>query len=247
MGEGIVTRKEMAKPVDWFEQIAKVEEEDRNLELYSIDTGELKVSFKTDKDLNVKAEVSRKATMSTVKAGPGCGCGNCERVEYNVTDLGYEYVPETQDFVDIESGDTRTFDDVMDTAVEKYLSRDKKASVRKKADYEGWSNYETWALALWVDNDQGLHEMVIEEGVRLLGTEAGEDDIKYKLGAWLKDQVGEMNPLSGEASMFSDLLSGAISEIDFREAAEHFITTAKENAAYDEAKQQKEQPAEEGE
>lgn len=28
--------------------------------------------------------------------------------------------------------------------------------------YEGWTNRETWAAALWVNNDQGLYETVQE-------------------------------------------------------------------------------------
>jgi len=30
--------------------------------------------------------------------------------------------------------------------------------------YNGWANYETWNVALWIDNDQGLHEIAQELG-----------------------------------------------------------------------------------
>ena len=29
-------------------------------------------------------------------------------------------------------------------------------------EYNGWTNRETWAVALWLDNDQGLHEMATD-------------------------------------------------------------------------------------
>jgi hypothetical protein len=28
--------------------------------------------------------------------------------------------------------------------------------------YNGWSNYETWNVALWIDNDEGLNELARE-------------------------------------------------------------------------------------
>jgi len=30
----------------------------------------------------------------------------------------------------------------------------------KEERYQGWKNYETWNLALWLSNDQGLYDMV---------------------------------------------------------------------------------------
>ena len=41
--------------------------------------------------------------------------------------------------------------------------------------YNGYTNYQTWNIALWIDNDQGLHEQVQEW-----------DDV-YALSNWLKD------------------------------------------------------------
>lgn len=28
--------------------------------------------------------------------------------------------------------------------------------------YNGWKNYESWATGLWIDNDEGLYNMVRE-------------------------------------------------------------------------------------
>ena len=83
--------------------------------------------------------------------------------------------------------------------------------------YQGYTNYETWAVNLWIDNDQGLHEMVMEWTEEV----AGEENPEYELARMIRDFVEEYNPLADEeASMYSDLLSSAISSVNWMEIAE---------------------------
>lgn len=104
----------------------------------------------------------------------------------------------------------------------------------KTADYQGWKNYETWSVALLIDNDQGLYEMVREwaqeETANAPQSEQVSDDIwsvseaaKFNLADRIKNYVEEENPLAEDVSMYSQLLSGAISEVDFVEVAEHYL------------------------
>tara|TARA_R100000152_G_C6767433_1_gene192635 strand:+ start:668 stop:916 length:249 start_codon:yes stop_codon:yes gene_type:complete len=30
--------------------------------------------------------------------------------------------------------------------------------------YNGWRNYETWNVALWIQNDQGLYQLALDRG-----------------------------------------------------------------------------------
>ncbi|MDD3140468.1 MAG: hypothetical protein PHX08_16055 [Lachnospiraceae bacterium] len=81
-------------------------------------------------------------------------------------------------------------------------------------EYNGWYNYETWVCALWLQNDQGSCNYWEEM--------TNECDSVYDLSQMIKEEVGEGDPTNDEASLYSDLMSAAISEINFNEIAHHF-------------------------
>lgn len=102
----------------------------------------------------------------------------------------------------------------------------------KTTTYNGWKNYETWVVALWIDNDYGCYrlrqEMAEEawqdaEKRRGYKSQTREDSAKCLLAARLKDWVEEMVPELG-ASMFSDLLTAALGEVDWYEIAENWLS-----------------------
>ena len=79
--------------------------------------------------------------------------------------------------------------------------------------YNGWSNYETWAAKLWMDNEEG--------GYRYWQSEARRARDASSLAAQLKDEHEEALPdVSGLAG---DLLWAAFGEIDWYEIAESLI------------------------
>lgn len=80
--------------------------------------------------------------------------------------------------------------------------------------YNGWSNYETWVVNLWLSNDQGTYEYV-----RDLVKDSKAD---YNAVEALREWIEEVNPLLDEASLFTDLLNAALSEVDWWEIVEHF-------------------------
>lgn len=83
--------------------------------------------------------------------------------------------------------------------------------------YNGWENYETWNVALWIGNEQYTDEQARElcDGLD-----------KYDAGQELKEFVESMpdvEPVLENASMASDLLGAALSEVNWSSIAEHYI------------------------
>jgi hypothetical protein len=98
--------------------------------------------------------------------------------------------------------------------------------------YNGWSNYETWNVALWIDNDWGMYthrqEMAQDAWdaaeTSPNGIQLRLDTAQARLAVALKDWVEEMNPIASENSLFTDLLNAALGEVDWHEIAENFLT-----------------------
>lgn len=83
-----------------------------------------------------------------------------------------------------------------------------------KQEYNGWFNYETWVCALWLQNDQGSCSYWEEM--------TNECDSVYDLSKMIEEEVKDNDPTNDQASLYSDLMSAAISEINFNEIAHHF-------------------------
>lgn len=101
--------------------------------------------------------------------------------------------------------------------------------------YNGWTNYETWCVNLWIDNDQGLYEVVgdfvrdrlreaqeeDEEGNPLPPTDRALDDVTCEVSEYLKSLIEDTAPeLQG---LFADLLNAALSEVSWWEIAQSKI------------------------
>lgn len=120
-----------------------------------------------------------------------------------------------------------------------------KAATKEHEGYQGWKNYETWAVALWIDNDQGTQEYwqdrVAEIEEEFSGRENNDRrDVVWAVADALKDWHEEMafeSPNNGglgfdDKGVFTDLLRAAMGEVDWKEVAESLIQTASENAKY---------------
>ncbi len=93
--------------------------------------------------------------------------------------------------------------------------------------YNGWTNYETWNLALWLGNDQGSYEYW-RERTREAWDQAEADrsftraeQATLDLAKMLEAEIDEGCP--EVTGFYADVLSAAIREVDWYEIAEHWI------------------------
>ncbi|MFO0890975.1 MAG: hypothetical protein U0790_17760 [Isosphaeraceae bacterium] len=104
--------------------------------------------------------------------------------------------------------------------------------MKTKDTYNGFANYETWAVALWLGNDEGTYRYWRDAAADAKRPGAVNSTMlqrdmrasaapKYRLAERLKDEVTEEAPeLDG---VFADLLHAALSEVDWHEVAETFL------------------------
>jgi len=91
--------------------------------------------------------------------------------------------------------------------------------------YNGWRNYPTWAIALWIDNEYGSYKYYQERAMELRDEyDSDEDTVRIRLADELKDTYeSESCDLISETGVFSDLMSYVLSHVDWDEIAEHIM------------------------
>lgn len=89
--------------------------------------------------------------------------------------------------------------------------------------YNGWTNYETWVVNLWLANDEGLY---IEATDRATNADGDVYDLAQDFKSWVCDDLA---PDLG-ASFAADLLNAALSEVDWNEIATSWLEDVAEDA-----------------
>lgn len=110
--------------------------------------------------------------------------------------------------------------------------------------YNGWTNFETWGVALILDNDQGTYTECRERAEQFKAEApehhnvpdiwSAESAARFEMADWLKDYTEALCGLGAnsdfetygipEPSMMArQLLQGAISDVNFEEIAGHYL------------------------
>jgi|GEM_PF-998538 len=91
--------------------------------------------------------------------------------------------------------------------------------------YNGWSNYETWAVNLWLSNEEGSYRYWTDRTRELLAEErAGGESCSTlnRLAEELKESICEECELQ-TACLAADLMTAALGEVDWYEIARSFL------------------------
>lgn len=88
--------------------------------------------------------------------------------------------------------------------------------------YNGWTNRETWLVALWIDNEQGSYEYSRELARRYADRPTPVQLLANALHEWVKEGAPELNGL------WSDLQTRALRRVNWYEIAENYIEEVEE-------------------
>ena len=97
--------------------------------------------------------------------------------------------------------------------------------------YNGWKNYPTWAVNLWLSNDEGLYETALDIARQVKGDP--QENLTRRLALadaykdWVRDEV--VPEIEGHDLSFAvDLAGYALACVDWVEIADAWIETASE-------------------
>lgn len=104
-------------------------------------------------------------------------------------------------------------------------------------EYNGWPNYETWCVNLWMDNEQGSQEFFRETAKEIYGEVIPNpgfnraETARFRFADWLKDHHEENRPEMPTCGLYYDLLSAALAAVNWDRIARHYIDAVEEESA----------------
>lgn len=104
----------------------------------------------------------------------------------------------------------------------------------RDATYNGWTNYETWVVNLWMDNEQGSQEFFREQAREIYDEATAKpymtraETASQRFAGFLENHYDENIPEM--PGVYGDLLGGALSAVNWDEIARHYIDAVLEEA-----------------
>jgi hypothetical protein len=118
-------------------------------------------------------------------------------------------------------------------------------------EYNGWTNFETWLVNLWMSNDQGSQEYCAEQAQEAWDdaeTDPGypgltrTDHATASLSETLKanSEEGAQDWMGTQSGMFADMLNAALSSVNWYEIADRLMEDVEWEQRFAELKAYKE-------
>lgn len=119
--------------------------------------------------------------------------------------------------------------------LEKGRTEERQAQEERRR-YNGWINYETWLVALWIGNEEGSSRYWDESAAECWAqarkdtTFSRAENAIGSLARRLEEEIKEGEP-DLPASLYSDLLTSTWFEVSWHTIAEHMIDEVRDSAA----------------
>ena len=81
-------------------------------------------------------------------------------------------------------------------------------------EYNGYTNYETWLVGLWIDNDEGLSNMFRRDIESEDEIDSAKDDLADEMKKYFEDEMPKVE------GFWADILNSAFGEIDWYDLAD---------------------------
>lgn len=88
--------------------------------------------------------------------------------------------------------------------------------------YNGWTNYETWVVALWLDNEQSTQLMCVEVAEDCFERTDESCEARRLLAEWLETHIKAEQPTV--AGLYADLLNATVNAVNWHELADHYLS-----------------------
>ena len=90
----------------------------------------------------------------------------------------------------------------------------------KDTTFNGWVNYETWVVNLWLTNDEGTSKELDNIIKNFIGKGRRADKLSNLVLEWMYDYIDKSQGFNGNG-MFVDLLRSAVDNVSWSAIIEH--------------------------